>query len=318
MDFGGREVKTTLLDNAQARNRRSMTLPLMPIAWQFVGQHKYDTVITSHHAFAASNRLAKRDGQHLAYVHTPARYVWTPELDGRGTSPLLTPIRAALKAIDRSYVPRLTSIAANSQVVAERIETFWNRSARVINPPVDTERLTPGIDESIKLDMPSEFILGFGRWIPYKNMDTIIQIAEAANMPAVIAGRGPERERLVAMAKAAKVPVTIMESPSDDEARELYRRASVLAFPTNEDFGMVPVEVMACGTPVLGFNKGGVAETVIDGKTGALVDEHRVEAYAAVLPLALSASAEACRAQAESFGYDAFNAKVANWVESAK
>ena len=86
MEFGGRPVRTTILDRPLLRNNRAMTLPLMPLAWQFVGRHIYDTVITSHHAFAGSNALTRPDGRHFVYVHTPARYVWTPELDGRGTS----------------------------------------------------------------------------------------------------------------------------------------------------------------------------------------------------------------------------------------
>lgn len=318
MDLGGRPVKTTVLDHPQLRDRRGVTLPAMPLAWQFVGRHQYDTVITSHHAFATSNALAKPGAANLAYVHTPARYVWSPELDGRGTSSLLTPVRAALKAIDRRAVKGLTSVAANSGTVAERIRKYWDRDARVIYPPVDTEFFTPGRDNLVHLDAPEQFILGFGRWIPYKNIDMVIRVAEQAGVPAVIAGRGPMKAQLEAMAASAKVPVTVMESPSNAEVRELMRRASALVFPTEEDFGIVPVEAMACGTPVLALNRGGASETVIDGVTGAVVDDLSPTAFALRLPSVLEMPADKCRAHAETFSRDAFQANVRNWADESQ
>ncbi len=314
MELGGRPVRTTFLDRRRLRNNRAVTLPVMPLAWQLVGRHKYDTVITSHHAFAGSNVLTRPDGRHFVYVHTPARYLWTPELDGRGTSRALTPIRAILKQIDRRSVARMHSIAANSKAVAERVERFWGRSADVIYPPADTDFFRPGRNDAITLEIPDNFLLGFGRWIPYKNMDLIIQIAERAGMPAVIAGRGPEKDRLVALAAAATVPIRIIESPSTDEARELYRRADALVFPTFEDFGLVPVEAMACGTPVLALNKGGATETVVDGQTGALVEEQDLELYSNGLSRALGVSPELCRDRATKFSISAFTDNIRDWT----
>jgi glycosyltransferase involved in cell wall biosynthesis len=315
MEFGGRPVRTTFLDRPTLRNKRAVTLPFMPLAWQLVGRHKYDTVITSHHAFAGSNALTQPDGRHFVYVHTPARYVWTPELDGRGASRALTPVRAVLKLIDRRSVAGMHKIAANSRAVADRIERFWGRSAQVIHPPIDSDFFKPGRDDAVMLNVPDNFLLGFGRWIPYKNMDVVIRIAEKAGIPAVIAGRGPEKDRLIALAAAATVPVKIIESPSADEVRELYRRADALLFPTFEDFGLVPVEAMACGTPVIALNKGGAAETVIDGQTGALVEEHDVDAYANAWSRALDVSPEQCRNRANKFSSSAFIAHVTDWTK---
>jgi glycosyltransferase involved in cell wall biosynthesis len=206
------------------------------------------------------------------------------------------------------------SIAANRKAVAERIERFWGRSANVIHPPTNTDFFRPGRDDAVTVNVPYNFLLGFGRWIPYKNMDVVIRIAEKVGVPAVIAGRGPDKYRLVALAAAATVPVKIIESPSSDEVRELYRRADALLFPTFEDFGLVPVEAMACGTPVIALNRGGAAETVIDGRTGALVEEHDVGAYAAAVPTAVSASARACRARAEEFSSSSFTNHVREWT----
>ena len=317
LELQGRIVKTTFLDTPALRDRRSLTLPLMPLAWRAIGRRGYDVVISSHHAFAASNRLAAEGGANLAYVHSPARYIWTPELDGRGGSPLHAPVRAALKRVDRGYVDRLTGIAANSRAVADRIAAFWHREAEVVHPPVDTEFFTPGQDDEVEVDVPEKFLLGFGRWIPYKNLDTVIRVAEQAGMPAVIAGRGPQKEQLAELARAAKVPVAMIESPSQEQVRELYRRAAALVFPTNEDFGLIPVEAMACGTPVLALNAGGARETVVDGETGALADGSDLQSYSDALPRALAASAVACRRRAEGFRTAEFARRARSWVDRA-
>jgi glycosyltransferase involved in cell wall biosynthesis len=277
-----------------------------------MGKADYDVVISSHHAFAGSNRLAD-GGVHLCYVHSPARYVWTPELDSRGSSPALTVARSALKQIDRRAAQRLTSIAANSTAVADRIRRFWDRDARVIHPPVDTEFFAPG-DADHAMTLPEGFLLGFGRWIPYKNLDIVIKVAELVQRPAVIAGGGPEGDRLRQLAAAARVPVTVIESPSQVEVRELLRRAAVLIFPTDEDFGIIPVEAQACGTPVVAPARGGALETVVDGRTGALTDSLSAAALADEVDRAVGLDAAAIRQHAMSFSYVRFEAETRTWV----
>ncbi|WP_345711320.1 glycosyltransferase, partial [Kineococcus glutinatus] len=280
LDLQGRRPRTTFLDHPALRDRRGLTLPLMPLAWRALGTPGYDLVVTSHHAFAAANRLT-RDGAHLAYVHSPARYVWNPELDGRGSSPALAPARRLLGAVDRRAAARLTAVAANSAEVARRVERCWGRPATVVHPPVDVEFFgarDPGDREP--LDLPDGYLLALGRWVPYKEHALVIEVAELLRRPAVIAGSGPLAAALRARAASASVPVTVVEAPDRERVRELHRRAGALVFPAHEDFGIVPVEAMAAGTPVVALGRGGAAETVVDGRTGALVAEHRAAAYA--------------------------------------
>ena len=310
--FHGRGVRTTFLDRPALRGRRGATLPLMPLAWRALGREDYDLVITSHHAFAASNRLTTT-GVHLAYVHSPARYVWSPELDGRGASPLLAPARRVLGSVDRRAATRLTGIAANSREVAARVERCWGREAVVIPPPVDVDRFA-GSAHPDELVLPDGFLLGLGRWIPYKNHDVVLDVAQRLGRPVVLAGDGPDAGLLRARAAAASVPVVLLQAPSDRQVAELLRRASALVFPTHEDFGIVPVEAMAAGTPVVALARGGAAETVLDGVSGALVADHHPDAYAAAVAAAERCTPADCRARAREFGTDRFEQRVRAWV----
>lgn len=311
-DFQGRSVTTTFLDTDVLRARRGLTLPLMPIAWKRLSKRqRHDAVISSHHAFAGSNQLA-RGGIHLCYVHTPARYVWTPDLDGRGSSRLLLPARAALKRIDVRAAARITDIAANSTEVAARIKRFWKREARVIFPPVRTEFF----GDNLPATPTRDYVLGVGRWIPYKNLHLVIEAADRAGMPVKIAGRGPDRSAIDASARRARVQVEIIESPTDEALRSLYQNAAALIFPTYEDFGIVPVEAQAAGTPVVALGRGGAQDTVIGGVTGVLANSLRIDALANALKECVKElDACSCMRNATRFSAETFRRTVCAWTE---
>ncbi|HEX3898786.1 MAG TPA: glycosyltransferase [Mycobacteriales bacterium] len=312
LDVGSRDIRTTFLDTSMFRNRRAATLPLMPLAWRALRAPEYDLVISSHHAFAHANRLAGRSGRHLCYVHSPARYVWTPEIDGRGGSRMLKPARDALRRVDRRFSRKVDSYAANSTAVAARIQSFWGRTARVIHPPVRVEYFAEGAPKVPTRD----YVLGVGRWIGYKNLDLVIRAAERAGLPVKLAGRGPDRERLLAAAREASVPVELIESPSDEELRSLYQNARCLVFPTIEDFGLIPVEAQAAGTPVVAPAAGGVIDTVVNGRTGVLVDGLDPDRLAAAIHEADAIDPAACREHATRFGFTATQDAVVAWVSS--
>jgi glycosyltransferase involved in cell wall biosynthesis len=315
VDLGlpGRSITTTFLDRKALRNRRNLTLPLMPLAWRALGRGAYDLVITSHHSFAISNKLADPvRGRQLAYVHSPARYLWTPEIDVRGAGFTKTAPRALLRGIEKRAAQGLAGIAANSATVRERIRTYWDREATVIHPPVRVEYFAEAFTPS--LDLPDEYLLSHGRWIPYKGHMLAIDTAERLGIPLIISGQGPDEMRLRERAFSARVPVTLAKRPSDAEVRELMSRAVALLFPVEEDFGITPVEAQAAGTPVVSLRRGGSLETVRDSISGILVDEATPEALAAATTTAMGLSADACRTNSLQFSGDTFLQKVRAWV----
>jgi glycosyltransferase involved in cell wall biosynthesis len=309
LEVGGRPVRTTFLDHPFLRRHRSLTLPLMPAAWRILGRDRYDITISSHHAFAHANRLAA-SGAQLCYVHSPARYLWSPDIDQRGADWYLRPGAAILRRYDMAASRRITAYAANSSAVALRIEQFWGREATVIHPPVRVEYFN-----AAAATLPTRsYVLGVGRWIPYKNLHLVIEAADLIGMPVKIAGRGPDKQRIVAAAQAAKVPVQLIEAPSDAELRQLYRDAACLVFPTVEDFGIVPVEAQAAGTPVVATAQGGALDTIRDGKTGYLVREPTAVELSKRIADVGSIDPTECQRNAARFTYAEFAQAIERWI----
>jgi glycosyltransferase involved in cell wall biosynthesis len=323
LDLGGREVRTTFLQKAgPLRRRRAMLLPLMPTAWARVKAGPYDLVVSSHHAFANGFAPA-RTARHFCYVHTPARYIWMPDVDGRGRVPGAGLVRRALKRRDLANVAAVDSIAAISGAVAARIERFWGRQARVIHPPVDTDFFTPSSRSNNERDrevseLPEPYVLVASRFVPYKRLDLAIRAGALAGFPVVVAGSGPEESRLRALAEDLGVHARFEIQPSDERLRRLYRFAVALVFPAVEDFGIVPVEAQACGTPVVALRNGGTLDTVLDGVTGALVDAQDPRALAEGIALATVIEREKCRAWAERFSLSRFTVEVISWIEESR
>lgn len=323
-DSGGRfEVDgETWLARTPLRGRKAAALPLMPLAWRQLGAVEADWVLTSSHLFAHHARFdgAARDAPKLVYAHTPARYVWSPELDPRGSGPVARAVSAALKPLDRRRAQEAVAVAANSRFVAERIARTWDRDSTVIHPPVDVVAfaLPPqlGEDDQRTLDrLPSEFLLGFSRFIPYKRLDLVIEAGVAAGLPVVIAGAGPEEAALRVLAEERHPGrVHVVRAPSDELYRALLGRALALVFPPVEDFGIVPVEAMATGTPVVANAVGGSAESVVHGVTGALVTEWSTGALREAVAIAVATSPQAGRARAAEFSDAVFADRIRSWV----
>jgi len=298
------------------RASKALALPFMPVVWRTLTRSTFNVVISSSHAFAHTVRLGSADGtRYLSYVHSPARYVWSPNLDGRGAGPMLAGPRRVLQAADVRLSRHVHSYAANSREVRDRIRRFWGRDAEVIHPPVAVDfYATP--PDSVRRQS-RDYLLGVGRWIRYKNFDLMIEIAAAARMPLVIAGAGPEEAALRRAAAKVDVPVTFEVRPDDERLRQLYWGARALLFPTHEDFGIIPVEAQSCGTPVLGFARGGLLETVVDGETGFLIQSTRARDFAPLVARVDELHEERIRAQASAFSPQVFAAKLTTWVSDA-
>lgn len=263
-----RPPHTTRLEtiyNAIGQRSYAPVLPLVPLAFRRMDLRNADAVIVSHHAFATQAVFAT-DAPVIAYVHSPARWAWDPELragegGGRAGAAILTGLSAVARRCETSAAPKLTTVVANSSAVAQRISDWWGRSdAVVVHPPVDTEGFTP--DTSVARE---NFFLLAGRLVPYKRPDIAIRAAAEADVPLVVAGDG----RAMEACKALAGPKTVfLGRVSHERLLELHRSARALLMPGIEDFGIVPVEAMATGTPVIALGEGGAVDTVVPERTG--------------------------------------------------
>lgn len=245
-------------------------LPLVPWALNH-GSLKgtdADAVVVSHHAFALA-AVGAIDVPSVAYVHSPARWAWDAsfrrdEAAGFPKSAALWALAAHARRNEQKWAPRVTSIVANSTAVRGRIEQWWDREATVVHPPVDTGYFTP--DSSVQ---KSDYFIVVGRLVPYKQVPLAVAAAVDAGVRLVVVGDGRDMDRARAVAGPG---VEFRGRLPGEEMRDLVRGARALLMPGEEDFGIVPVEAMACGTPVIALGRGGALDTVRPGETGVLVD----------------------------------------------
>lgn len=316
-------VTETWLARTPLRRSKALALPLMPATWRALGRRDAEWILCSSHLFAHHARFKgpARDAPKYSYIYTPARYIWDPELDERGDSLVARIASPPLQRIDRKRAHESHSVVGISDFVAERIRECWGIDAQVIYPPVEVEafinRLEAEGDEARIIDaLPSEYLLGASRLVKYKRLDLVIEAGEATGLPVVIAGSGPERANLERLANERGVAVQFIDRPSHALLVELYRRCIAFVFPAIEDFGIMPVEAMATGTPVIGRTIGGVAETVVDGVTGALVESFSTtELRHAVARISTLDRAKIVE-RAWEFDVAVFDQKVRNWLPS--
>jgi glycosyltransferase involved in cell wall biosynthesis len=252
-------------------------LPLFPAAIEGFDLDDVDLVISTSHC-AAKAVVPTGRALHVCYCHSPMRYAWD-QFDAYFGRDRLGPVpHLAARAImgwlarwDRATASRVDRFIANSQFVAGRIARYYNRTAVVLHPPVDVDFFTPGTGA------PGPYFLVVSALVPYKRIDVAIAAADRLGVPLTVVGSGPDLSRLQA---AAGPTVTFAGSPGNDVVRALYRGARALVLPAEEDFGIAPVEAMACGRPVVALGRGGAAETVRPGVTGWLVDTPSADAFA--------------------------------------
>ncbi len=291
---------------------------LRPRAFEDFDLSAYDVVLSSSHA-EAKGVITKPNTIHICYCHTPTRYYWSDyhEYKKRMEFGILNPIARfmmprtihKLRQWDYLAAQRVDHFIANSHYVAERIKKYYRRDATVIHPPVDTERHV--YDPAIPKE---DFYFTISRLIPYKRFDILVEAANKAKVKLKIAGIGPELKKLQQLAGPT---VEVLGYINDHDKISLMQRAKGFLFASEEDFGIVPVEAMACGTPVLAYGKGGVAESVT-AETGILVGEQTVQAFVREIEQMESRSFDyaAIRKHAEKFSKARFQKEIKQFVES--
>jgi glycosyltransferase involved in cell wall biosynthesis len=325
--LGGRRARTTFIQNLPgARKHFRAYLPLMPMAVEQHDLSAYDIVISSSHA-VAKGVLTGANQLHISYVHSPIRYAWDLQHQYLEEAGLTQGLKAsAAKAIlhymrlwDQRTAHGVDHFVANSQFIARRIAKTYGRKAQVIYPPVDIQAFTP-------TEAKDDFYLTASRFVPYKKVPLIVQAFRA--MPTrqlVVIGEGPEFARAKALAAGAP-NVKLLGFQPAEELRQYMQRARAFVFAAEEDFGIVPVEAQACGTPVIAYARGGALETVrglgsapdatglfFDAQTSAAIVDavERFEAHAQRF------HAAACRANAECFSIQRFTDEMRALVDAA-
>lgn len=324
--YDNAKVQETWISKSPLRGSKAAALPFMPATWRSISpQTRVDWMLVSSHLFAHHVRLRPphSEVEKFVYVHTPARYIWTPELDARGNG--LIPRMAArlFRPVDRKRAKEHKHVAANSLFVRQRIRDTWEVEAEVIYPPVDVRRITSeqewrshlGAEEAATLDgLPDSFILGASRFVPYKRLDVVIAIGSAAGVPVVLAGGGPDEGRLRVLAENSRVPVIFIANPSTAFLYALYQAALAFVFPPVEDFGIMPVEAMAAGTPVLANHIGGGSESVSHKVSGMHFDPDDIQSGVTALAGIDDITKAATVTRARNFSNEVFQESLRTWM----
>jgi glycosyltransferase involved in cell wall biosynthesis len=317
--LGGRDVTTSFIQRLPfARRFYRHYLPLAPMAIEQFDLTDHDVVVSSSYA-VAKGVLTRSDQLHISYVHSPIRYAWDLYHDymKRGRLSGLRGMVARvvlhyLRMYDVTTAPRVDVFVANSQHVARRIWKTYRRPAQVVYPPVDIERFT-------RRDEKEDYYLTMSRLVPYKRVDLIVEaFSEMPDKELVVIGDGPEHE---AIKKLAGPNVTMLGYQPDDAVTYYMERARAFVFAAEEDFGIVPVEAQACGTPVIAYGRGGAQETVVPGVTGVFFSEQTVEHVKAAVHeferIRGRLRPDNIRAQAERFSVPVFRHHFAHTVHRA-
>ncbi len=270
--IGGKKVTSSFIQWLPlARKRHRQYLPFMPLAIEQLDVSAFDLIVSSSYV-TAKGIITRPDQLHICYCHSPARFAWDLQHQYLVESGMTHGIKSFIARTILHYIRNWDSRTANgvdafvtnSNFVGRRIEKVYRRRATTIYPPVDTEKYTLHTEKD-------DFYLTVSRMVPYKKIDLIVEaFSRMPNRRLIVIGDGPDAAKIKARAGAN---VRLMGFQPFEVLRHYMQRAKAFVFAAEEDFGIVPVEAQACGTPVIAFGRGGVTESVVAGVTGFFFDE---------------------------------------------
>ena len=313
-----KNIQTSFLQHFPfARNKYRSYLPFMPLAIEQFDLSGYELVISSSHA-VAKGVLTTSDQLHVCYCHTPIRYAWDLQQQYLKESGLDKGVKGKIAKIILHYIRmwdysasrRVDHFIANSQNVAAKIKKHYGRESSVIYPPVDVDKFQPS---SVKDD----FFLTVSRMVPYKKVDLIVEaFSQMPDKRLVVIGDGPSLSKVKTKARNN---IEILGYQPNDVIRNYLQRARAFVFAADEDFGILPVEAQACGTPVIAYGKGGVLETTINMQTGIFFKEQNatslINAVHEFERLENCFSINTIRQNAEKYSRDRFKKEFLDLIE---
>lgn len=313
----GKHAHTSFIQHLPyAKNQHRKYLPLFPKAIESFNLSKYDLIISSSHAVAKGVKVNPNQ-LHICYCHSPMRYAWDEADYYLQEANLTSGIRGKIAKATVKYLRKwdlksannVNYFIANSNHIAKKIKRIYNREADVIYPPVDTQKFS-------LITEKEDYYLTASRLVPYKRIDLIVDaFADMLDKKLVVIGSGPEKEKI--MSKTTP-NVDVLGYQDFESLREYMQKAKAFVFAAEEDFGIIVVEAMACGTPVIAGNYGGTSESVINGITGLLFPEQTVESLVEAVKkfdvISHSMNYSEIRSHTEKFSRKTFEDNIKNYV----
>ena len=309
------KITTSFLQKMGGVRHYQKMLPLMPYALESFDLTAYDLIISSE-AGPAKGIIPGPDALHICYCHSPMRYIWDlyPQYRaaaGPVTRALMSLTAPSLRQWDVSTSHRVDHFIANSAYVARRIERYYRRDAHVVHPPVNLARFSQGQHSE-----PEDYYLCAGQVTPYKKIEIAVEACTRMGKQLVVIGAGASPTLL----RLAGPTVKFLGAVDDATMNLHFANCKALLFPGVEDFGIVPLEVMASGRPVIAFAKGGALETVIDGYTGIFFFEQTADAVIDAIgrfeQMEKKFSRENLQAHARTFDISVFTTRLAELINS--
>jgi len=288
-------------------------LSQMPTAVEMMDLSDYDIVLSSCHS-VSKGVITKPDTLHICYCHTPMRYAWEQwdfETRLKKFPFFLRPlIRRQIKKIrqwDYCAAQRVDEYIANSSYIAEKIKEHYKRGAEVVYPPVKTDKFKPASQPS------NDYYLAVGRLIPYKKFDLIVRTFNKLKKPLKVVGVGPDYKKITKMAGPT---VEILGRVTNDELKKLYANCKAFIFPQIEDAGIVPLEAMSAGRPVIALNRGGSLDSMKEKVTGIFFKEQTIGSLTDAIERfeKMTFDPKAIRAHARQFDVERFKEKIKNHI----
>ncbi len=272
----GKSVSTSFIQKLPfSKTKYRSYLPFFPLAIEQLDISGYDVVLSSSHA-VAKGVLTNANQLHICYCHTPIRYAWDLYFQYLKDSNLTSGLKSMIakfflhkiRVWDFTTANRVDHFIANSNYIARRIKKVYNRDATVIYPPVDIDKFAYNGEKE-------NYYLTVARFVPYKKIDLVVSaFAKMPDKKLIVVGDGPDKDKIKSLAGSNVELVGYQET---ETLKSYMQKAKAFVFAAEEDFGITTVEAQASGTPVIGFNRGGTSEIVVNNETGILFDEQSVD-----------------------------------------